>query len=228
MFTKRLNGIEQLERKDLFAGMVDDAGPIPESVSTDGATVDQSGTHVEFTVQPGGISVVGSHPAGDANLDGDFDQLDLVQLLQHNKYGKDEPADWSQGDFNGDGRFDRYDLVLALQTGYAPHCYAAVSPGEVLTEGSTVDENGNQVKFTIGRDRISIEPTPPLAGDADLDGDFDQRDLVMLLQANKYGKDEPADRSEGDFNGDGRFDRYDLVLALQTGYAPHCHAAVGR
>ena len=70
MFTKRLNGIEQLERKDLFAGMVDDAGPIPESVSTDGATVDQSGTHVEFTVQPGGISVVGSHPAGDANLDG--------------------------------------------------------------------------------------------------------------------------------------------------------------
>ena len=31
--------------------------------------------------------------------------------------------------------------------------------------------------------KASIVPSSPLAGDADLDGDFDQRDLVKLLQA---------------------------------------------
>jgi hypothetical protein len=55
--------------------------------------------------------------AGDANRDGQFNQLDIVQVLQAGKYHSGEPASWEQGDFNRDGLFDRLDIVTALQTG---------------------------------------------------------------------------------------------------------------
>jgi hypothetical protein len=55
--------------------------------------------------------------AGDANQDGQFDQFDLIRVLQADKYLSGEPADWSQGDWNGDGRFDQRDIIAALQTG---------------------------------------------------------------------------------------------------------------
>jgi hypothetical protein len=55
--------------------------------------------------------------AGDANRDYEFDQLDIVHVLQGGKYLTGEPADFSQGDFNSDGTFDQLDIVAALQTG---------------------------------------------------------------------------------------------------------------
>ena len=55
--------------------------------------------------------------AGDANTDGRFDQLDIVQVLQAAKYLTAEAADFSEGDWNGDGVFDQLDIVAALQTG---------------------------------------------------------------------------------------------------------------
>ena len=61
-----------------------------------------------------------AHP-GDANRDGRFDHLDLVQVLQAGKYLSGLPATWSEGDWNMDGVFDQDDLVAALQTrGYRP------------------------------------------------------------------------------------------------------------
>ena len=54
---------------------------------------------------------------GDANLDGSFDSVDLVEVLQASKYDMDELAGWSQGDWNRDMRFDRLDIVAALQDG---------------------------------------------------------------------------------------------------------------
>lgn len=53
--------------------------------------------------------------AGDANDDGRFDAVDVLQLLQAGKYMTGQSATWSQGDFTGDGRFDPRDVVLALQ-----------------------------------------------------------------------------------------------------------------
>ena len=50
---------------------------------------------------------------GDANWDGVFDQLDLVQVLQNSEYLTGGSASWEQGDWNADGEFDRADLVLA-------------------------------------------------------------------------------------------------------------------
>ena len=56
---------------------------------------------------------------GDANLDGQFDSLDLVTLLEAGQY-KDNVrrnSTWSTGDWNADGEFDKADIVLALQSG---------------------------------------------------------------------------------------------------------------
>ena len=57
-----------------------------------------------------------AYAAGDANQDGQFDQLDLVQILQANKYLTGEPASWQEGDWNGDDVFDQLDIAFALAT----------------------------------------------------------------------------------------------------------------
>ena len=63
--------------------------------------------------------------AGDANGDGSFDQLDIVQVLQAGKYLTGEHATFEEGDFTGDGVFDANDIVAALQQGN----YGAASDG---------------------------------------------------------------------------------------------------
>jgi uncharacterized protein YjbI with pentapeptide repeats len=67
---------------------------------------------------------------GDANLDGLFDNVDLVSVLQAGEYndGRYRNSSWATGDWNGDGEFDRADLVLALQDGgYAQGPRAALA-----------------------------------------------------------------------------------------------------
>ena len=54
---------------------------------------------------------------GDSNLDGFFDQLDIVQVLQAEKYATGEISTFEDGDWNGDGVFDQNDIVEALQAG---------------------------------------------------------------------------------------------------------------
>ncbi|MCA9152836.1 MAG: pentapeptide repeat-containing protein, partial [Planctomycetales bacterium] len=60
---------------------------------------------------------------GDVNLDGRFDELDLMVVLQIGMYEPDryylsQPnADWESGDWNGDGYFDAGDLVFAFARG---------------------------------------------------------------------------------------------------------------
>ena len=63
---------------------------------------------------------------GNANRDKQFDQLDIVHVLQAGKYLTGEPADWTEGDWNCDGVFNQLDIVGALQTGnYLQGPYAA-------------------------------------------------------------------------------------------------------
>jgi hypothetical protein len=54
---------------------------------------------------------------GDANLDGEFNSGDLVQVLAAGTYEADIASVWSTGDFNGDGRTNSSDLVAALADG---------------------------------------------------------------------------------------------------------------
>ena len=56
---------------------------------------------------------------GDANLDGEFNSGDLVQVFQAGHYedGIANNSTWTEGDWNADSEFDTGDLVLAFQDG---------------------------------------------------------------------------------------------------------------
>jgi hypothetical protein len=54
---------------------------------------------------------------GDANLSGEFNSGDLVQVLASGTYEADVDAGWASGDFDGDGRTNSGDLVVALADG---------------------------------------------------------------------------------------------------------------
>ena len=54
---------------------------------------------------------------GDANLDGEFNSGDFVDVFQTGKYETGETARWNQGDWNVDGAFDSADFVTAFQGG---------------------------------------------------------------------------------------------------------------
>ena len=134
-------------------------------------------------------------------MDLDFDQFDLVQVLQAGKYLTGQNATWGDGDWNGgpgghpgeppagDGLFDQRDIVAALQTGQYMHLA-----------------------------RLQ-------AGDADMDYDIDQLDFIRVLQAGKYLTGQPA-TGEGDWDGapggypgnppagDGVFNQLDIIAAL--------------
>ena len=56
------------------------------------------------------------HELGDANMDGTFNQLDIVQVLQAAKYLTGKPATFAEGDWNSDGLFNQLDLIEALAT----------------------------------------------------------------------------------------------------------------
>ena len=54
---------------------------------------------------------------GDANLDGEFNSGDFVNVFTAGKYETDELALWNEGDWNADERFDSSDFVGAFQGG---------------------------------------------------------------------------------------------------------------
>jgi hypothetical protein len=55
-----------------------------------------------------------------------------------------------------------------------------------------------------------------LPGDANLDGRFDSRDMISVLQTGEYedGLSNNSAWSEGDWNGDGQFTTRDFVYAF--------------
>ena len=78
---------------------------------------------------------------GDANRDEEFNQLDLVQVLQSAKYLTGQPATWAEGDWNGDGVFDQLDIVASLQTAnYLKGSYGARS-GDVVSPAEPQERN---------------------------------------------------------------------------------------
>jgi hypothetical protein len=118
----------------------------------------------------------------------------------------DPPRDRSSGDLRGtlvvehNGAF-----MFTSEPGYAG----------TVTFSYKVNDGFNN----FGPVTVTIEVHPPVrqAGDANEDRQFDQRDIVAVLQAGKYRTGQPATWSEGDWNGDGVFDQFDIVASLQTG-----------
>jgi hypothetical protein len=68
------------------------------------------------------------------------------------------------------------------------------------------------------------------AGDANLDGVFNSRDLVVIFQAGEYEDRIPGNStwSDGDWDGDGDFTSSDLVQAFQTGKYSHAARRFGQ
>ena len=65
---------------------------------------------------------------GDANLDGEFNSGDFVDVFATGKYETGELARWSEGDWNADERFDSGDFVAAFKDGgYEMGARAAVA-----------------------------------------------------------------------------------------------------
>ena len=79
---------------------------------------------------------IGNSYFGDANVDGEFNSGDLVDVFGAGLYEKDEEANWAAGDWTGDHRFDSGDLVVAFGDGgyeRGPRGPAAVpEPSSVL------------------------------------------------------------------------------------------------
>jgi hypothetical protein len=96
---------------------------------------------------------VGGEPqlwAGDADMDLDFDQFDLIQVQVAAKYLSGQPATWGEGDWNaapggevgsppeGNGFFDQLDIIAALGPGhYLTGSYAAIAPDGERGDGQT-------------------------------------------------------------------------------------------
>jgi hypothetical protein len=84
------------------------------------------GRGVGYLVRPDGSAVVSFAAAGDTNLDGTVDILDLVQISAGGRYGSALAATWSQGDFDYDGKTTLFDLVAIAGSGaYGQRNYLA-------------------------------------------------------------------------------------------------------
>ena len=103
--------------------------------------------------------------AGDANMDLEFNQLDLVQVQIAAKYLTGQAATWGEGDWNGapggepgsppagNGFFDQLDIIGALGAGtYLTGPYAAVAKG-----GTTGDDQTSLV-YDAGTGELSVDP----------------------------------------------------------------------
>ena len=92
--------------------------------------------------------------------------------------------------------------------------YTIIALATALTVPIQIDS------VTIDRQNVNVDLAAqlrsPLPGDSNHDGQFDRLDLVLVLQAGKYGSAQPARFEEGDWNVDGVFDRLDIVFVLQA------------
>ena len=137
-------------------------------------------------------------------------------------------------------RGDRWD-ALTLEEGLAVFTGLSTDgAGNIAVTVENIEAGGGYYPLNA----IVLESIPEAGGvlqpgDADMDFDFDTRDLVQVQIANKYLSGEPATWGEGDWNGgpggqpgdppagDGVFGPLDIIAALNAGkYLTGPYAAV--
>ena len=150
----------------------------------------------------GGFSLTIIDPAGDLNTwdeAGSWKPSDAI--------GGTPGRDQVQGDLDGDGAVGTSDIDRL----YAEIRSPVATPGSDLNHDGTVDQR--DVTFLITDELNTVY------GDVNLDGRFDEGDLVQVFTTGKY-EDSLADNAtygQGDWNGDGKFTSEDIVLAFQFG-----------
>jgi hypothetical protein len=119
-----LNGDEVVDVRDLdfLAERMRDRAPDPRF------DLNRSG-HVSSNDYRYWVNKLAGTYIGDANLDGEFNSADLVQVLASDEYRdtKQRNSTWSTGDFDGDREFDQQDIRYAWQ-----------ESGDVFERGSRV------------------------------------------------------------------------------------------
>ena len=102
--------------------------------------------------------------AGDADMDLDFDQLDLVKVQVAAKYLSGQPATWGDGDWDGapggqpgsppagNGRFDQLDIIAALANGL----YLTGPYGSIISGGQAGD-NQTSVVYNPDTGELSVD-----------------------------------------------------------------------
>lgn len=119
--------------------------------------------------------------AGDANGDSKFDQMDIIQVLQEDRYMTGESAGWSEGDWNQDGVFNQLDIVAALQDdNYLQDPQAGDVNGDSRFDQTDIVQVLQEGKYMSG-DAATHDQ-----GDWNGDGVFDNLDFVAALQAGNY------------------------------------------
>jgi hypothetical protein len=150
-----------------------------------------------------------------ADIDGDGD-LDVISVSV-----RDNKTAWYEN-VDGKGKFGPQ-RVISKAVRAPQDVFAADLDGDqdvdILVTGQDETYRGKAIWYeTVHR--------PLLAGDANRDGVFDQKDIVQVLQTAKFRTGEPATWDEDDWTGNGVFDPLDIVAALQTGsYLRASHAA---
>lgn len=109
------------------------------------------------------------------------------------------------GDFDGDAELTAADIDLLS---------GAVLAGD---NDSSFDLNADSLVDQTDRVVWVHDLKVTWFGDANLDGEFNSSDLVVVLASGKYEQDIDSDWSSGDFDGNGRSDSGDLVAALADG-----------
>lgn len=109
------------------------------------------------------------------------------------------------GDFNGNGVLDTADID------------DLTSRSASGANNGTYDLNGDSLVNAGDINQWVRDLKKSWIGDANLDGQFNSSDLVVLFSAGTYENGSAAKWTSGDFNGDGLFTTSDLVSALSDG-----------
>lgn len=88
------------------------------------------------------VSVLKNTWFGDANLDGEFNSNDLINVFAAGGYESENPAGWATGDWNGDGLFASGDLISAFADG-------GFENGPKVQAASTVPEPSALILFVL-------------------------------------------------------------------------------
>ena len=137
-------------------------------------------------------------------------------------------------DFDGNGILDHADIDSLLMT------IDQWKEGEIDSFDTSFDLNGDQKLTHLDIRSWVQDHANTWIADADLNGEFNTHDFVVVFQAGEYEDDQTNNSRwiEGDWNGDREFNASDFVAAFQSGgcycpgprmgeHVPEPHSAMG-
>ncbi len=167
---------------------------------------------------------------GDADLNLEFNNSDMVLVFVEGKYETGEVAGWEDGDWNADAIFNSSDMVTAFADGgyeKGPRLVGDYNHNKLLDAGdldlqaiemmkgehpAAYDLNDDQLVDYADRCMWVEELRSTWMGDVNLDGELNTSDIVQIFAGGKYLTDEIATWEQGDVSGDMRFTSSDLVI----------------